>query len=144
MLQSFTSIQQWDNLGSNPSNVGQEIIILESRSRSHTRKRTPSPRNCSMRRERNIYFSSSSSNRSCDSWGSQINPKHFFSKFERRRNFKRITQGEFRKARPPTFDGESKIDQEAEAWLLGMKKYFRIHDYLGNEKAIIVIYNLNG
>ena len=25
-----------------------------------------------------------------------------------------------------------------------MKKYFRIHDYLGNEKAKLSIYNLNG
>ena len=50
----------------------------------------------------------------------------------------------FRKEIPPTSDGESKADQEAEAWLLVMKKYFRIHDYSRNEKAIIVIHNLNG
>ena len=31
-----------------------------------------------------------------------------------------------------------------EAWLFGMDKYFRIHDYSRNEKAIILIYNLNG
>ena len=29
---------------------------------------------------------------------------------------------EFRKAKPPTFDGEIKTGQEAEAWLLGIKK----------------------
>ena len=45
---------------------------------------------------------------------------------------------------PPTFDGESKTSQEAEAWILGMKKYFQIHDYSGNERDRINIYNLNG
>ena len=37
-----------------------------------------------------------------------------------------------------------KTGLEAEAWLLEMKKYFRIHDYIDIEKAKIVIYNLNG
>ena len=44
----------------------------------------------------------------------------------------------------PTFDGESKTSQEAEAWILGMKKYFQIHDYSRNERDRINIYNLNG
>ena len=34
--------------------------------------------------------------------------------------------GEFRKAKSPTFDGELKFGQEAEAWLLGMRKYFQV------------------
>ena len=34
--------------------------------------------------------------------------------------------------------------QEAEAWILGMKKYFQIHDYSRNERDRINIYNLNG
>jgi len=32
--------------------------------------------------------------------------------------------GEFRKIRPPTFNGEVEKGEEVEAWLLGMKKYF--------------------
>jgi len=47
--------------------------------------------------------------------------------------------GEFRKVKPPTFDGESKTGQEVEAWLLGMKKYFRMDEYSRNEKARIAI-----
>jgi hypothetical protein len=36
---------------------------------------------------------------------------------------------EFKKAKPPSFDGEIKKGEEAEAWLLGLKKYFRVHDF---------------
>ena len=85
-----------------------------------------------------------SSRSSCDSKGSQSIPRHTFSRFEGRRKFKRIPQGEFRKVRPPTIDGDRNKVQEAKAWLLGMKNYFRIHDYSGNGKAIIAIYNING
>ena len=42
------------------------------------------------------------------------------------------------------FDGEVNIGQEAEAWLLGIKKYFQVHDYSGNMKARVTIFNLNG
>ena len=54
-----------------------------------------------------------SSSKSCDPIGSQSSPKHTSSKIERRGNFKKTPQGEFRKARPPTFDGESNTGQEA-------------------------------
>ena len=45
---------------------------------------------------------------------------------------------------PPTFNGEVKSGQEAEAWLLGMKKYFQVQDYYGNMKARVAIFNLSG
>jgi hypothetical protein len=51
---------------------------------------------------------------------------------------------EFRKAKPPSFDGEMKKGEEAEPWFLGLKKYFRVHDYSENLKAQIPIFNLNG
>ena len=53
-------------------------------------------------------------------------------------------QGEFRKAKPPTFDGEIKFGQEAEAWILGMRNYFQVQHYYGNMKARVGIFNLNG
>ena len=34
--------------------------------------------------------------------------------------------------------------EEAEAWFLGLKKYFRVHDYSKKSKAQIVIFNLKG
>jgi len=36
---------------------------------------------------------------------------------------------EFKKVKAPTFDGEIKKLEDAEAWLLGMKKFFKLHNY---------------
>jgi hypothetical protein len=33
-------------------------------------------------------------------------------------------QGELRKLKPPSFDGEREREDDVEAWLLGIKKYF--------------------
>jgi hypothetical protein len=51
---------------------------------------------------------------------------------------------EFKKAKPPSFDGEIRMGEEAEVWLLGLNKDFRVHDYSENLKARITIFNLNG
>ena len=41
-------------------------------------------------------------------------------------------------------NGEINTGQEAEAWLLGMRKFFQVQDYLGNMKARVAIFNLIG
>ena len=51
-------------------------------------------------------------------------------------------QGEHRKIKPPTFDGENKKGEDVEAWLFGMKKYIQLHNYYSNMEAKIEIYNL--
>jgi len=51
---------------------------------------------------------------------------------------------EFRKAKPPTFDGELKKMKDEEAWLPGMKKLSKLHEYKENMKAIIFIFSLKG
>jgi hypothetical protein len=51
---------------------------------------------------------------------------------------------EFRKEKPPSFDGEIKKGEEAKAWLLGLKKYFRVRDFSEKLKARVVAFNLNG
>jgi hypothetical protein len=51
---------------------------------------------------------------------------------------------EFRKVKRPYFNGEIKKGEEAEAWLLGLKKYFRVHDFSENLKAQVATFNLNG
>ena len=61
-----------------------------------------------------------------------------------RKPCKESSSRKFKKLRPPTFDEESKIGQEDEAWFLGIKKYFKIRKFYGNEKAMISIFNLNG
>lgn len=62
--------------------------------------------------------------------------------------YKRSDRGylrdEFKKAKPPTFDGEMKKPQDVEAWLLGMRKFFRLHDYLDNMKSRVATFCLKG
>lgn len=53
-------------------------------------------------------------------------------------------EGEFKKIKPTSFDGESKTGEEAEAWLLDIKKYFHIYNYSSNMKVRMAIYNLKG
>ena len=81
-----------------------------------------------MRRRRN----SSGPFDSEESSGDIISSSH---KRKRRRHHRDLFRDEFRKAKPPTFDGEINTEQEAEAWLLGIKNYFQVHDYSGNMKA---------
>jgi hypothetical protein len=47
------------------------------------------------------------------------------TKTERKRKLVDHLEGEFKKIKPATFDGESKIGEEDEAWLLDIKNYFR-------------------
>ena len=42
------------------------------------------------------------------------------------------------------FNGEVEKGEEAEAWILGMKKYFQIYNYSDRLKAWMAIYNLTG
>jgi hypothetical protein len=64
------------------------------------------------------------------------------------RNHKRYEveelRGEMNKIKPPTFDGEHKKDEDAETWLLGMRKYFQLHNYSSHAEGRIFIYQLKG
>jgi hypothetical protein len=53
-------------------------------------------------------------------------------------------EGEVKKIKPSTFDGESRTGDEAEAWLLDIKKYFHIYNYSSNMNVRMEIYNLKG
>jgi hypothetical protein len=55
-----------------------------------------------------------------------------------------ILQGELRKIKPPSFDGENRMGEDVESWLLGMRKYFQLHDYPSHVEAMIVFYHLQG
>jgi hypothetical protein len=46
------------------------------------------------------------------------------TKSDRKRKQVDHLEGEFKKIKPATFDGESKTGEKAEAWLLDIKKYF--------------------
>jgi hypothetical protein len=49
-------------------------------------------------------------------------------KKKRKRHSQSYLIEEFNKDKSPTFDGEIKKGEEAETWLLDMKKYFRVHN----------------
>jgi hypothetical protein len=66
------------------------------------------------------------------------------TKTDRKRKQVDHLDGEFKKIKPSTFDGESRIGEEAEAWLLDIKKYFQIYNYSSNMKVRMAIYNLKG
>jgi len=46
-----------------------------------------------------------------------------------RRSDKGYLPDEFKKAKPPTFDGDLKQSEHVEAWLFGMHKFFELHYY---------------
>ena len=90
-------------------------------------------------RRRNRYPSGSSNSEG--SIGGSISSSH---ENTRKRHYQNHSHDEFKKARPPTFNGEINNGQEAEAWLLRMRKYFQFQDYSGNMKARVAIFNLTG
>ena len=51
---------------------------------------------------------------------------------------------EFKKIKPPNFNGETEKEEEVESWLSGMKKYFQIYNYSNQLKDRMAIYNLSG
>jgi hypothetical protein len=53
-------------------------------------------------------------------------------------------RGEMNKIKPPIFDGDHKKDEDAETWLLGMRKYFQLHNYSSHVEGIIFIYQIKG
>ena len=53
-------------------------------------------------------------------------------------------EGEFKKIKMSTFDGEFGTGEEDEAWLLDINNYFQIYNYSSNMKVRMAIYNLKG
>jgi hypothetical protein len=53
-------------------------------------------------------------------------------------------RGEMNNIKPSTFDGEKKKDEDVETWILGMRKYFQLHNYSFHVEGRIVFYQLKG
>jgi len=60
--------------------------------------------------------------------------------------YRRIDKGyfpsEFKKEKPPTFDWYVKKMEDVEDWILGLNKFFELHNYTDNMKAVVVIFSL--
>jgi hypothetical protein len=63
---------------------------------------------------------------------------------QRRRHEVDNLKGELRKLKPLSFDGEREREDNAEAWLVVLKRYFQLHNYSSNLEAIISTYHLHG
>ena len=46
-------------------------------------------------------------------------------------------KGEMNNIKPCTFDGENQKEEDDETWLLGMRKYFQLHNYSSPEEGRI-------
>jgi hypothetical protein len=53
-------------------------------------------------------------------------------------------QGELRKLKPTSLDGEREREDDVEAQFLGLWRYFQLHNYSSNLEAKISTYNLHG
>jgi len=51
-------------------------------------------------------------------------------------------KGEMNKIKPPTFDEEHKKDEYVDTWLIGIRKYFQLHNYSSHAEGRISIYHL--
>ena len=80
--------------------------------------------------------SSDSPQESASSWDKPSRRRNKYRKDE--------LQGELRKIKPPTFKGDNEKGEDAEAWLLGLRKYFRICNYSSQMEASIAIHQLQG
>ena len=116
ILQSLKNIQRWMNSG--------DRTVRPEGSKSTTRRRKRSPSG------------------SYDSEGSTGGSSSSSHKNQRKKRYPNHSCDEFKKTRPPTFNGEVKNGQEDESWLLGMRKYFQVQYYSGNMKDRVVIFNL--
>jgi len=103
------------------------------------------------RKSRKLNFSDNESNHSTDATVKRRKQKNNYSSVSsnnspRRRKYKPYEElsGEFKKIKPPMFNGEVEKVEETEAWLSGMKKYFHIYNYYDRLKARMAIYNLTG
>jgi hypothetical protein len=63
---------------------------------------------------------------------------------QRRRHELDNLQGELRKINPPSFDGEKEMEDDDEACILGIGRYFQLNNYSSNLEEMISTYHLHG
>jgi hypothetical protein len=71
-------------------------------------------------------------------------PKVSLSRHKRRIDELDDLQGELRKLKTPSFDGERERQYDVEVYFLGIMKYFQLHNYSSNIEEIIFTYHLLG
>ena len=61
-----------------------------------------------------------------------------------RRSDRGYFPNDFKKEKPPSFDGDVKKLKDAAAWIPGMNKFFELHNYIDNMKVRVAIFSLRG
>jgi len=100
----------------------------KSHKRGYVRSRSSSRRPHHSKRKKG-YASSSTEN----------SPERSPLRYKKRRFTRDELVGELRRIKPPTFDGEVKQGEDVEAWLLGLRKFFQLHQYTPNMEARVAI-----
>jgi hypothetical protein len=94
--------------------------------RGHTRRRISRKAQHGAKRHSPKCFSEETDNSKESSSGKTS--FHSQTRGKKRKHSKSHDHEEFKKVKPPTFDGDIKKGEEAEVWLLHLKKYFIFHD----------------
>jgi hypothetical protein len=110
---------------------GRDSSMTESRRDHGRRSRSKSGSRCHSRSQRH------SDSKTHSSSSPSPTQKH-------RKSGREELKGEMNKIKPPTFDGEHKKEEDDETWLLGMKKYFQLHNYSSHVEGRIAMYQLKG
>ena len=74
----------------------------------------------------------------------ESSPERSLARHKKRRFTQDELVGELRRIKPPTFDGEVKKGEDDKTWLIGLKKFFQLHQYTPNMEARVAIYYLQG
>ena len=74
----------------------------------------------------------------------ESSPERSQVRYQKRRFTRDELVGELRRIKPTSFDGEVKKGEYFEAFLLGIRKFFHLHQYTPNMEASVAIYHLQG
>ena len=109
-----------------------EDVSHQRRSKKMKLEKTESSSSSEGFGERQIYYTTSDSSEA-----------ELYDRKKKYRPYEEIS-GEFKKIKPPNFNGETEKGEEAESQLYGMKKYFHIYNYSNQLNERMEIYNLSG
>ena len=117
-------------------------ILIE---RFHTEgkgKRANSKDRCYQHKYKKSKQIKNESSSSSEVYGDQHNSHYTSDSSEDNRHTRKMKyksyeeiSGDFKKIKPPTFNGETEKGEEAESWLSGMKKYFHVYNYSNKLKT---------
>ena len=126
-------------------------ILMEKFQSEGRSRRSESGDVSHQRRSKNMKLTKTESNASSEVFNEQqsyhttsdSSEAELYDRKKKYRPYEEIS-GEFKKIKPPTFNGDTEKGEEAESWLSGMRKYFQIYNYSSQLKERMAIYNLSG